>query len=171
MTLNRTNLDETQDVSPIHDFAFRGFYNIRSTKSLFWKKKSSPGENPAVVTDATCYMGWIAEQYGLRLPRDYKVKPSCTQHTGDVNDVNKRLCRWDPRPFKRDCICYQPRTSRGTFCDFTAKYPDTPYEIAFTGQTIDTCKLVGATGVSLNVNFCVDTDVSWKLIHIFFSIK
>ena len=57
------------------------------------KKFPTTGQNPAVVTDATCYMGWIAEQYGLRLPRDYKVKPSCTQHTGDVNDVNKRLCR------------------------------------------------------------------------------
>ena len=34
----------------------------------------------------------IAEQYGLRLSRDYKVKSSCVQHTGDVNDVNKKHC-------------------------------------------------------------------------------
>ena len=34
----------------------------------------------------------IAEQYGLRLSRDYKVKSSCVQHTGDVNDANKRQC-------------------------------------------------------------------------------
>ena len=42
-----------------------------------------------MVTDATCFMGWIAEQYGLKLPREYKVKDSCTKPYGDVNDVNK----------------------------------------------------------------------------------
>ena len=45
------------------------------------------------------------------------------------------------------------RSSRGTYCDFTAT---SPYEDAFENQTIDSCKLIGATGVSLNVNFCVD---------------
>ena len=51
------------------------------------------GENPLVVTDATCYMGWIAEQYGLELPDWYKKKlrrkPTCTMSSGDINDVNK----------------------------------------------------------------------------------
>ena len=63
----------------------------QATKQHFIKYKNisfHQGQNPAVVTDATCFMGWIAEQYGLKLPRDYKVE-HCTKHTGDVNDVNK----------------------------------------------------------------------------------
>ena len=71
--LRRTNLDETQDTSPFFDYAYRG-------------------SNPAVVTDATCYMSWIAEQYGLRLDRSYEVKASCSQSTGDIYDVNKEKC-------------------------------------------------------------------------------
>ena len=50
------------------------------------------GSNPMVVTDATCYMSWIADQYGLKLPRDYKVKESCTQSAGDRTDINKDIC-------------------------------------------------------------------------------
>ena len=51
------------------------------------------GENPLVVTDASCYMGWIAEQYGLELPEEYerklRRKPTCTMSSGNINDVNK----------------------------------------------------------------------------------
>ena len=46
-----------------------------------------------MVTDASCYMGWIAEQYGLELPEQYerklRRKPTCTMSSGNINDVNK----------------------------------------------------------------------------------
>ena len=46
-----------------------------------------------MVTDATCYMGWIAAQYGLELPDEYerklRRKPTCTMSSGNINDVNK----------------------------------------------------------------------------------
>ena len=106
----------------------------------------------------------IAEQYGLRLSRDYKVKSSCVQHTGDVNDVNKKHC-WsvakkekapsiiDYTQIVSNNVCNSFyflsttfRTSRGTLCNFTETFP--------------ACKLVGVTGVSFNVNFCVDTEVT-----------
>ena len=44
------------------------------------------GSNPVVVTDATCYMDWIAEQYQLRLDYDYERKASCSQSSGDRRD-------------------------------------------------------------------------------------
>ena len=54
-----------------------------------------------VVTDATCYMEWIAEQYGMELEESYRQRlrdnpnPRCTQSTGDINDVNKGAgCRF-----------------------------------------------------------------------------
>ena len=46
-----------------------------------------------VATDATCYMSWIAGEYGLQLPRDYTIKASCSQSTGDKADLNKAVCR------------------------------------------------------------------------------
>ena len=90
MALRRTTLDFTQDISPLLDLAYRGrdTFSNQEMKTDFFPS----GENPAVVTDATCYMGWIADQYGLKLPRSYKVKSSCSQHTGDRNDVNKEMC-------------------------------------------------------------------------------
>ena len=51
-----------------------------------------------VVTDATCFMKWIAEQYGLQLPPHYekylKKNPRCSQGTGNINDVNREHCRY-----------------------------------------------------------------------------
>ena len=52
------------------------------------------------------------------------------------------------------------RTSRNTKCNFSATFPRVRYLLAFHNKTIDSCKLVGSTGVSLNVNFCVDEKVN-----------
>ena len=51
-----------------------------------------------VVTDATCFMKWIAEQYDLQLPPHYekylKKNPRCSQGTGNINDINREHCRY-----------------------------------------------------------------------------
>ena len=54
--------------------------------------KNTKGENPVVATDATCFMSWIAKEYGLRLPRDYVVKETCSRSFGDKTDINKDVC-------------------------------------------------------------------------------
>ena len=51
------------------------------------------GSNPAVVTDLTCFMDWIAEQYNLRLDYDYEQKVSCSRSVGDRQDINRDQCR------------------------------------------------------------------------------
>ena len=64
-----------------------------------------------VATDASCYMEWIAEQYGLELEESYREKlrnnpnPRCTQSTGNINDVNKAgtECRFGVR-LSRGCF-------------------------------------------------------------------
>ena len=63
------------------------FRDIKNNSQFLFR-----GANPMVVTDATCFMPWIAAQYGLSLPRDYKVKDSCTQSTGNRDDINKEDC-------------------------------------------------------------------------------
>ena len=48
--------------------------------------------NPAVFTDARCYLDWIAAQYGLVLPADYAKPASCATASGDRAAVNKPNC-------------------------------------------------------------------------------
>ena len=89
-----------------------------------------------MVTDATCYMDWIAEQYQLRLDYDYDSKASCSQSSGDKEDINKDLC-W---------------TSNRDRCDWDAKDDeDRPY---------DSCRLYAEEGIAKNVFQCIDTKVS-----------
>ena len=51
------------------------------------------GANSLVATDATCFMSWIVTQYGLKLPKHYKMKDRCFKGVGDKTDINKKTCR------------------------------------------------------------------------------
>ena len=48
--------------------------------------------NPAVFTDARCYLDWIAAQYGLVLPADYAKPATCATASGDRAAANKPNC-------------------------------------------------------------------------------
>jgi hypothetical protein len=50
-------------------------------------------KNPGVVTDARCYMGWIASQYDMDLPAGYTVPASCRQSSGSREDIQQQQCR------------------------------------------------------------------------------
>ena len=50
------------------------------------------GANSLVATDATCFMAWIVAQYGLKLPKHYKMKDRCFKGVGDKTDINKKSC-------------------------------------------------------------------------------
>ena len=92
------------------------------------------GENAAVVTDATCYMAWIAEQYGLRLTQEYSNKRSCSYGKGNMNDFNRTICK----------------TSFGTYCNFSAVENKT-------GKVWDKCQLyTPVEGLAYNVNQCIE---------------
>ena len=87
-----------------------------------------------MVTDATCFMQWIADQYGLRLSQTYKNKPSCFQGRGNRRDFNRTMCR----------------TSFGTYCNFSAVENKT-------GQVWDKCQLyTPVEGLAYNVNQCIE---------------
>jgi len=99
------------------------------------------GENPTVVTDATCFMDWIAAQYKVELPQRYEKKKSCSQGKGDRGDINKAFCK----------------TSFGTYCDFTALGPNTEGEGE--PELWDSCRLLtgpGREGLVYNINFCIE---------------
>ena len=48
--------------------------------------------NPAVFTDARCYLDWIAAEYGLSMPAGYTKPASCSEATGDRAAVNNTNC-------------------------------------------------------------------------------
>ena len=107
------------------------------------------GENPAVVTDATCFMDWIAEQYDATLPHEYTKKKSCFQGKGDRSDFNKTVCK----------------TRFGTYCDFTFN-GSTPNEPEI--QLWDSCRLLtplGREGLAYNINYCIERDPRRRLAN------
>ena len=48
--------------------------------------------NPAVFTDARCFLDWIADQYGLSPPAGYTKPPFCSESTGDRAAANNTNC-------------------------------------------------------------------------------
>ena len=50
-------------------------------------------KNPGVFTDARCYMHWIAIQFGMRMPENYKLPSSCGESRGRKNDIDQTICR------------------------------------------------------------------------------
>ena len=132
--------------SPVYQYSFAGPLTMSKGCDLAieLKRDNTPlrdyiyrGSNPAVVTDATCYMDWIAEQYQLRLENTYESKESCSKSSGNKEDINKEVC-W---------------TSDRTRCDWTKVDSET--------ETLyDSCRLYAEEGIAKNVFQCIDDQVS-----------
>ena len=50
------------------------------------------GENPLVVTDARCFMPWIASQYNMKLEKEYEERDNCKKGEGKISNVNQDRC-------------------------------------------------------------------------------
>ena len=91
------------------------------------------GENPGVFTDGACYLDWIADQYEMRMPKDYVKDASCFTSSGNKTNANQSVCL----------------TSTGTYCDFTAVNP-------ITNKTVDQCQTYSIEGYAKSINTCID---------------
>ena len=73
--------------------SYRGIYIY---KILFFmddlKNQYVSGENPLVVTDARCFMPWIASQYNMKLEKDYAERLNCQEGSGDRDNVDQKRC-------------------------------------------------------------------------------
>ena len=49
------------------------------------------GENPGVFSEASCYLPWIADSYGMELGNG--LATGCRPASGDISDRNKTSCR------------------------------------------------------------------------------
>lgn len=117
---------------------------IKSTKVSFG------AENPSIFTDGSCYLDWIAKEYGLDL--DPKLQPKknlCFKGSGDLEDMNRTGL---------DCRTNLWTKDKPSYCIFS-KAQNYNFQVT-SRDTInvkfDSCKLFGVEGYSENLNLCMD---------------
>ena len=96
--------------------------------------------NPAVFTDARCYLDWIAAQYSLSLPAGYQKPASCAIATGDRAAVNNTNCL-------SRAIRYNETSNTPQKCYFTSTF-DRCYRYAY--------NFAAKPAYNLNFYFCGD---------------
>ena len=90
------------------------------------------GENPGIFTQASCYLPWLAKEYGMVLGSELqKVAGVCSPAKGKRHQSGQKKCK----------------TNLGTECDFSREYQIQitsldPIVIKF----VDKCKLIGIEG-------------------------
>jgi len=103
---------------------------------------SYASQNAAVFTDASCFMDWIASQYGLKMPESYKKPDSCTLEKGNKNDIDQHFCK--------GLLIKKNETLKESFCDWTKKDNNS--------ITWDKCRLFSQEGYAYNLHQCMDKD-------------
>ncbi|XP_023338751.1 uncharacterized protein LOC111709340 [Eurytemora carolleeae] len=100
--ISRFHWAGTLSISKGCDQTFVSLVNSNSRKTSV-PKLQIRSENPAVFTDARCYLDWIAEQYNHKPPVGYTRPKQCEIAVGDRLDKDNEMCR----------------TNRNTTCDLT----------------------------------------------------
>lgn len=59
---------------------------------IFDNQISYSSSNPGIFTDAYCYLPWIASMYGMKPPKDYTDKASCTETKGRKDAIHEARC-------------------------------------------------------------------------------
>ena len=49
--------------------------------------------NPSVYSRLSCFLPWIAEQYGLTYTPSQPTEPECEEGVGNINEVTAEVCR------------------------------------------------------------------------------
>ena len=84
-------------------------------------------QNPSVYTKISCYLPWIAEQYGMEYEADENnIDPDCVTGTGDITEVTADVCTVIPTSYTSDRYslidpveagCLFPYTVDNTYLD------------------------------------------------------
>jgi hypothetical protein len=115
---------------------FNYFYN--NDQQASYNTVVNYNSNPAVFTDARCYLDWIAAQYGLSLPATYSKPASCYESTGNKFAVNNTNCLARPLNLAQFAV------------------PNLPEKCQFTPGQFDRCKLYAfdrTAKPAFNLNF------------------
>ena len=103
-------------------------------------KVSFGAENPGIFTDGSCYLDWIAEEYGLELDPELRPKTNhCSKDSGDLADKDRTgiNCRSNLWTEKKESYCIFSKSQNYNF-QITSK---DSVNVKF-----DSCKLFGVEG-------------------------
>ena len=110
---------------------YRGCDQATSVDTSGSVRESLAGENPGIFTQASCYLPWIAKEYGMELSSELeKVAGVCSPAKGNSNQLRQRTCK----------------TNLGTVCDFTRDYQIQITSLDPIVIKMDKCKLIGLEG-------------------------
>ena len=125
-----------------------GVFPLRDFPGEFYSKFSA--SSPAAYTKLSCYLPWVAEQYGL----DYTagaVDPKCVTATGDKNQVNVTNCL----------------TRSSIFDDSSPYSEENRYPCLFPfykdGKLYDSCIYIEQQGYILPLYFCPQRNITTKI--------
>ena len=110
---------------------YRGCDQATSVNISGSVRESRAGENPGIFTQASCYLPWIAMEYGMELsPELENVAGVCSPTKGKRNPLKRKTCK----------------TNLGTECDFTRDYQIQIPSLDPIVIKMDKCKLIGLEG-------------------------
>ena len=171
----------TRDNQTPAQYAFTGPLSMSKSCDQIWiidKQIMYSAENPGIFTDAYCYLPWIAGMYGMKMPPDYSVKPSCGRTVGNRENIEQSDCvgqdaenqdrgrclNWENEGFETldDCHAETPLYDNSILynsgkhynkCDFTYKYThiEDGQEKSFIW---DKCRLFAQEGYAYNIYMC-----------------
>ena len=161
-------------------YAFAG--PLSMTKScdsvyIFDNLISYSSGNPGVFTDAYCYLPWIAAMYGMKMPEDYKRKPSCGEAKGNRAVINESKCLgqdaenldrgrcqdWQNQNYQSEYECQQDLLINGTVNSGAELELEGPRECDFDNHNYtknglnipwNQCMLEAREGYAYNIYLC-----------------
>ena len=140
-------------------FAFTGPLSMHKSCdkiAIFDNKITYSSENPGIFTDAYCYLQWLAEEYGLKLPDEHVWKVSCIRSRGNQRNIDQMTCYGQSVNISSNAfgtgIVTTGLTSQSPIrqCDFKYTSED---------ETFDRCKLLSQEGYAYNVYTCKVRDI------------
>ena len=110
---------------------YRGCDQATSVDTFGSSREAMAGKNPGIFTQASCYLPWLAKEYGMELGSELeKVAGLCSPAKGKRNQLRQKTCK----------------TNLGTFCDFTRDYQIQILSLDPIVIKMDECKLIGLEG-------------------------
>ena len=149
-------------------YAFTGPLSMSKSCDSIWvvdKLISYSSENPGVFTDAYCYLPWIASEYGMAQPENYRTKKSCTQSRGLRQNIDQPVCmgqdtenldrgRCNEAQNMTACLLTSPPNNgvgrQVRECDFAYKFTNDEGKT----EPWNMCRLFSQEGYAYNIYIC-----------------
>ena len=95
-----------------------GVFRSPRVSRPYYESLTQESLNPLVYTKISCYLPWIAEQYGMEYEAEADDDPECVNYTGDINEVTAEVCTVFPTQYFADGL-YLDNTEAKCIFNFT----------------------------------------------------